>query len=294
MSEVTVAQLAADVGIPVERLLTQLGEAGISKSSDTDMITEDEKRNLLAFLRQSHGKKSVSPQGGATAERKLTLKRKTVSELKQPSATRSVASRGAPASGKTVSVEVRRKRAVIKAAETAEEKSALLKEAEEARQALAQQEAEKKALAEQEEARRRAADELRKQEEDSRRSKEEKLRAREEEERQREEADRFKKEEEERERLEEEKRKLAEAESTKKAVAKAKANKAAAEEARKKRTSDKGGRKELHVAASARRKTVHVLHSSTITSMYRAAANMASRCRLNRLCMTSMYQRQSL
>ncbi len=253
MSEVTVAQLAADVGIPVERLLTQLGEAGISKSSDTDMITEDEKRNLLAFLRQSHGKKSVSPQGGATAERKLTLKRKTVSELKQPSATRSVASRGAPASGKTVSVEVRRKRAVIKAAETAEEKSALLKEAEEARQALAQQEAEKKALAEQEEARRRAADELRKQEEDSRRSKEEKLRAREEEERQREEADRFKKEEEERERLEEEKRKLAEAESTKKAVAKAKANKAAAEEARKKRTSDKGGRKELHVAANAPR-----------------------------------------
>jgi len=32
MSEVTVSQLASDVGIPVDRLLKQLGDAGVAKS----------------------------------------------------------------------------------------------------------------------------------------------------------------------------------------------------------------------------------------------------------------------
>lgn len=57
MSDTTVGELAADVGIPVEGILRQLGEAGISKQSGEDVVTEQEKRVLLDHLRRSHGKK---------------------------------------------------------------------------------------------------------------------------------------------------------------------------------------------------------------------------------------------
>jgi len=40
MSEVTVNQLADTVGIPVQRLLTQLHEAGISASNGETRLTE--------------------------------------------------------------------------------------------------------------------------------------------------------------------------------------------------------------------------------------------------------------
>ena len=80
MSEVTVNQLASDVGIPIDKLLRQLGDAGVDKSSPEDVISEQEKVVLLNHLRASHGKKSADESG---APRKITLKRKTTTELKQ-------------------------------------------------------------------------------------------------------------------------------------------------------------------------------------------------------------------
>jgi translation initiation factor IF-2 len=80
VSEVTVKQLAKDVGIPVDRLLQQLSEAGLGKASADDAVTVDEKMRLLNHLRESHGKKSTLGEGS-----KITLKRKSVSELKLPS-----------------------------------------------------------------------------------------------------------------------------------------------------------------------------------------------------------------
>ncbi|RMG31218.1 MAG: hypothetical protein D6721_01720, partial [Gammaproteobacteria bacterium] len=46
MSEVTIAQLAENLKIPVERLLSQLDGAGISVSSADDTITDDEQLEL--------------------------------------------------------------------------------------------------------------------------------------------------------------------------------------------------------------------------------------------------------
>ena len=60
MSEVTVSQLASDVGIPVDRLLKQLSDAGIAKQSAEDVITEQEKVDLLNHLRRSHGKSAAA------------------------------------------------------------------------------------------------------------------------------------------------------------------------------------------------------------------------------------------
>ncbi|HFD87874.1 MAG TPA: translation initiation factor IF-2 [Gammaproteobacteria bacterium] len=99
MSNITVEQLANAVGTPVERLLGQLKDAGIDARSAEQEISEEQKKKLLDHLRQSHGK-----SGGGVSGKKITLKRKSVSELK-------VKSSGASRS-RTVNVEVRKRRVV--------------------------------------------------------------------------------------------------------------------------------------------------------------------------------------
>ncbi len=238
MSEVSVAQLANDVRIPVDRLLNQLAEAGITKESGDDVISEKEKRDLLTFLRESHGKKATT---GETAS-KITLKRKSVSELKQPaSTTRTLSPRGARDSGKTVSVEVRKKRTIVKGA-TAEETERLQREAEEARQALAEQEAQRKAVEQENEARRKAEQDRRRREEETKRAHEDRAKAEEEAQRQADAAAQLQKEEEERKRKEELER----------AEKEAKLGKAAP--GKKKQKKEEGRREELHVAGDARGK----------------------------------------
>jgi len=120
MSEVTVKQLASTVGIPVERLLAQLNEAGIRASGEDATLTEQEKLQLLGYLRRSHGK--AEPEAGAAPSR-VTLKRKSVTELRQPvAAPRGPAGSPRPAPAvrsKTVSVEVRRKRVYVRRDEEA-------------------------------------------------------------------------------------------------------------------------------------------------------------------------------
>ena len=79
MTQVTVKQFATDVGIPVDRLLEQFTEAGIAVVGVDATITEKQKLDLLAHLRKSHGSRLVQ---GAAEPRKITLKRKTHSEIK--------------------------------------------------------------------------------------------------------------------------------------------------------------------------------------------------------------------
>ena len=133
MTEVTVKQFAAAVGVPTDRLLVQLGEAGLSVGDENSTITDSEKTQLLDFLRQSHGKRgSLSTAGGAS---KVTLKRKTQTELRATvPAGRGPLGRGAAArtrpETKTVSVEVRKKRTYVKRADLmAEEQERLDQEA---------------------------------------------------------------------------------------------------------------------------------------------------------------------
>ncbi len=120
-SEVTVKQLANTVGIPVERLLAQLQDAGISASAEDATLTEQEKLQLLTHLRRSHGRQESED---AAAPDRVTIRRKSISELRQPVAasrptTGSVRAATASTRPKTVSVEVRRKRTYVKRGETA-------------------------------------------------------------------------------------------------------------------------------------------------------------------------------
>jgi translation initiation factor IF-2 len=218
MSEVTVRQLAKMVGIPVARLLTQMSDAGIRVGGEDATVTEKEKMQLLEHLRASHGKKKEEAAGGPS---RITLKRKTVSELRQPvTSSRSgggvrsaVAARTAGAA-KTVSVEVRRKRTYVKRSEVQDEPGKL-QDAEDARKALAEQAEQQRKVAEESQSLREAQAARARQEDDARKAEEEARRKAEEE-------ARLKAEEEARVKAEEEARKAAEEAAKEKEKAKAK------------------------------------------------------------------------
>ncbi len=112
MTDVTVKQFATVVGIPADRLLEQFAEAGITVAGMEATITEKQKMDLLAHLRRSHGGRLVQ---NATEPRKITLKRKTHSEIRMVG--------GAAGQVKTVSIEVRKKRTYIKRSLMGEEAS---------------------------------------------------------------------------------------------------------------------------------------------------------------------------
>ena len=159
MTEVTVKQFAEAVGVPPDRLLVQLGEAGLKISDENATISDSEKTQLLDFLRQMHGKRSALSTGVSS---KITLKRKTQTELRATvPAGRGPAGRGgvhaARPEAKTVMVEVRKKRTYVKRADLmAEEQERLEKEAEEKARIRAEEEARDEAVRkEREEARKK-------------------------------------------------------------------------------------------------------------------------------------------
>ena len=102
MAVTTVAQFAAELNRPATALLEQLQSAGLRKSSSDDALTDADKERLLSFLRSAHG-------SAAGDRKKITLTRKSTSEIKQ-----------ADASGKarTIQVEVRKKRTFVRRDDT--------------------------------------------------------------------------------------------------------------------------------------------------------------------------------
>ena len=95
MADMTVIQLAKVVGIPVERLLNQLKEAGLSINNEQETVNEDQKRILLNYLKGGAGTTS------AVAPDRITLRRKSISQVKLGHDVHT---------GKTVNIEVRKKK----------------------------------------------------------------------------------------------------------------------------------------------------------------------------------------
>ncbi|HSS07789.1 MAG TPA: translation initiation factor IF-2 associated domain-containing protein, partial [Rhodanobacteraceae bacterium] len=116
MSDVTIKQLAKVLGTPIDKLLTQLAEAGMKFNDPEQVISSTEKVKLLGFLRRTHGK-NEAPVETTSSPRQITLKRRTVSEI-----TVTPGQRGAQA--KTVNVEVRQKRTYVKRSVVEEEANA--------------------------------------------------------------------------------------------------------------------------------------------------------------------------
>ena len=100
MADVTISELAKVVGVDVDKLLSQVKDAGLPHKKADEIISNDDKNTLLQSLRGSHGEGE-----GAAAPSKITLKRKTLGTLKSASSS---------GRGKTVNVEVRKKRTYVK------------------------------------------------------------------------------------------------------------------------------------------------------------------------------------
>ncbi|MEQ5803705.1 translation initiation factor IF-2 [Halomonas sp. H10-9-1] len=101
MSDMTVKDFAAKVGRDVPRLLEQMKEAGLKHKSEGDAVSEEDKRQLLDYLTKSHGGDTEK----AAPKNRITLTRKTRSRIKTGER------------GKTIEVQVRKKRTYVKRAE---------------------------------------------------------------------------------------------------------------------------------------------------------------------------------
>lgn len=97
MAQTSVAQFAESLNIPATSLLEQLNKAGVSKRAPDDLLTEQDKTRLLEFLRQE--------RGAVESRTKITLMRKETTEIK---------AQDAQGKSRTVPVEVRKKRILVK------------------------------------------------------------------------------------------------------------------------------------------------------------------------------------
>ena len=98
MAQINVTQFAKELGLPPQLLIEQLKAAGVKKvlAEDTS-LTEKDKTQLLDYLREVHG--------GKEAKQKITLTRKQTTEIKKSDST---------GKSRTIQVEVRKKRVLVK------------------------------------------------------------------------------------------------------------------------------------------------------------------------------------
>ena len=92
-------QFAKELNVTPDHLMEQLKAAGVKKALSVGvMLTEGDKTQLLDYLKQSHGK--------AEEKKKITLTRRSTTEIKKADATTGKA--------RTIQVEVRKKRVLVK------------------------------------------------------------------------------------------------------------------------------------------------------------------------------------
>ena len=104
MAQINVTQFAKELGLPIELLIEQLQTAGVKKKlADDTVLTEKDKTQLLDYLRQAHGARE--------AKNKITLTRKQTTEIKKSDNT---------GKARTIQVEVRKKRVLVKREATTE------------------------------------------------------------------------------------------------------------------------------------------------------------------------------
>ena len=98
MAQINVTQFAKELGLPPALLIEQLQAAGVTRALTADTsLTEKDKTQLLDYLRQSHGAKE--------SKQKITLTRKQTTEIKKSDGT---------GKSRTIQVEVRKKRVLVK------------------------------------------------------------------------------------------------------------------------------------------------------------------------------------
>src|SRR6185295_4477862 len=98
MAQINVTQFAQQLGLPTALLIEQLQAAGGRRAIAEDtLLTEKDKVQLLDHLKKSHG--------GAESKQKITLTRRQTTEIKKSDAL---------GKSRTIQVEVRKKRVLVK------------------------------------------------------------------------------------------------------------------------------------------------------------------------------------
>lgn len=100
MAQMSVEQFANELGLLPAVLLEQLQAAGVKKLLTKDSLTEQDKAQLLDYLRKTHG--------ATEAKSKVTLTRRQTSEIRKADST---------GRARTIQVEVRKRRVLTKAVE---------------------------------------------------------------------------------------------------------------------------------------------------------------------------------
>ena len=98
MVKATVADFAVELKVTPEKLLEQLKAAGVIKSAAGDAISEKDKTQMLDHMREQHGRSETKTR--------ITITRKQTSEIKK--------SDSATGKARTIQVEVRKKRVLVK------------------------------------------------------------------------------------------------------------------------------------------------------------------------------------
>jgi translation initiation factor IF-2 len=98
MAQINVTQLAQQLGLPTALLIEQLQAAGVNRALREDtLLTEKDKTQLLEHLRKSHG--------AGESKQKITLTRRQTTEIKKSDSL---------GKSRTIHVEVRKKRVLVK------------------------------------------------------------------------------------------------------------------------------------------------------------------------------------
>ena len=87
MSTITIKAFAQQIGIEPERVVKQLNEAGVTGKSVEDSLRDSEKRQLLDHLRGAAAGTASSAPAPSSSRGKITLKKKTNSEIQQTTKT---------------------------------------------------------------------------------------------------------------------------------------------------------------------------------------------------------------
>ena len=112
MEKSTVEKFANELNLPIDLLLKQLESAGIKKTSGAEELLEADKSALLNYLQIEHGASS-------TNKNKITLTRKQNTQIRKTDS---------DGRARTIQVEVRKKRTIVKPEQRKEVKDDLVKE----------------------------------------------------------------------------------------------------------------------------------------------------------------------
>ena len=112
MEKSTVEKFANELNLPIDLLLKPLESAGIKKTSGAEELLEADKSSLLNYLQIEHGASN-------TNKNKITLTRKQNTQIRKTDS---------DGRARTIQVEVRKKRTIVKPEQRKEVKDDLVKE----------------------------------------------------------------------------------------------------------------------------------------------------------------------